>query len=431
MRKTSMMLKVVLVIIVSLGFYFNLMATDAGIRGDGVLLIDNKPVFPIAARSEALDEIPEIADCGFNMILGSGEWKKEHYELAHKKNLFIMAGHHVWATFRGAGKGINVNAREDAVIKTVLLNAKDQSDLSIEEALKRYDSMPGVIGWKIGDEPEVKLTEIVEAGYQIIKSYNPKRIVAPVLCDPAWFGAFINAGDVLIFDRYPLRGSYKKKYLTSLNDVYKFLKKGENIWKHKAVWYMSQLYTPSYWSHVPEEDIELNDLRLENYIGLIAGAKGIIMYHWGCIGQTWTKDENGKKKKVYLPEKQKARQLKIIKDLVSELKQFSPIICNGRPNEEPDIRWTAPGKNGPGPQMTRCIEYDGKQYVLIANCLDEKLEGYIFGPDASHNFRAYDAEVFLGKNSISVSAERPGQPKIVVNPRGCGVVVLTRRKIIK
>lgn len=62
---------------------------------------------------------------------------------------------------------------------------------------------------------------------------------------------------------------------------------------------------------------------------------------------------------------------------------------------------------------------------------DAKLEGVVFGPDPAHNFRAYDADVFLGAADCSITAERPGEPHIYIAPRGAGVFVLRRRPIIR
>ncbi len=399
------------------------------IRSDGTLLVDNKPVFPIGARTEKMQDIEEIAKCGFNLVLGSGEWTAEHYKQANKYNLLIMAGHYAWAHFMGTRKQINLRARGDAVIKNVLKYATDQNNRTIAQALKQFDSLPGVIGWKIGDEPEAKLTEITEAGYEIIKSYNPARIVGPIICDRQWFCSFRNAADVIMVDNYPIRGSYKKKYLSSINETYKRIRRAVEAMKGKAVWYVSPLYPPSYWSLVPAEEFSITDMRLVNYAGIIAGAKGIIMYHWGLLDKAWTKDKSGRKM-IYVDKDKVRKRKQDITLMVQELKKLAPIICDGRVNDEPDIRWISPGRNGSGPQIMRILDYYGKQYVIIINLLDVPLVGKVFGPDPAHNFRAYDASVFIGEKSLSVKSDRPGEPMITVGPRGAGVFVLTRRSII-
>ena len=402
----------------------------AGIRGDGTLLVNGKPVFPVGARTEAVSDLAEIADTGFNLAMGSGEWGAEHYAEADRHGLLIFAGHYVWASFRGTQEAVNLRAREDALVKSLLTAAKDQSGRTLPEALTQFDHLPGVIGWKTGDEPEAKLTELVEIGYEAIKSYNPQRVVGPIICDRQWFGNYRNAADVIIVDNYPLRGTYEKKYHTSINETYRRVKRAVDTMAGKAVWFMPPLYPYSYWSLVPEEEFTLRDLRLVNYAGLIAGAKGIVMFHWGLMDGAWGAGEEGGKLRIAIDEATAKQRLGIVRSLVRELHALGPVICDGRPNDEPDIRWTGPGVNGPGPQLTRVIEYEGRQYLLVMNLLDVPLEGMVFGPDPAHNWRAYDAEVFLGREDLAVTAERPGQPVITVAPRGSGVFVLNRRSII-
>ncbi len=402
----------------------------AMIRSDGTLLVNDKPIFPIGARTEKIDDIKEIAKCGFNLVLGSGEWTAKHYAEAKKYNLMIMGGHYAWAHFMGTRKKINLRARGEAVINNVLKYATDQRNRTLVQTLKQFDSFPRLIGWKIGDEPEAKLTEIVEAGYEIIKSYNPSHIVAPIICDRQWLCNFRNACDVIMIDNYPIRGSYHKKYLTSINETYKRIELAAKVMKDKAVWYISPLYPPSYWSMNPSEEMTLKDMRLVNYAGLIAGAKGIIMYHWGLLDKAWTKDEKGRKM-IFVDRQIIMKRRQNIISMVAELRKLTPIICNGRVNSEPDIRWISPGQNGPGPQIMRVFDYYGKQYVMIINLLDVPLVGRVFGPDPAHNFRAYDADVFLGSDDLKVTSVSPGEPEITVAPRGAGVFVLTRRSIIE
>lgn len=405
--------------------------TRAAIRGDGTLLVNGAPVFPVGVRTEKAEDLAQIAECGFNLVLGSGEWGDEHYAEARKHGLLIMAGHYVWATFRGTDTNINLGVRGDAVVRNLLAHAKDQRGRTIQEALVAFDHLPGVIGWSTGDEPEAKLIELVEAGYEVIKSFNPRHIVAPIVCDRQWNAHFRNASDVLLFDNYPLRGTYDKKYLTSINETNRRLRRAVVAMQGKSVWYLAPMYPGSYWSQIPEEGITLGDQRLAVYAGLIAGVKGVIFYHWGLLDLTWTAGEDGKRTKLGVAAETVEQRLDIMRSLAAELHTLGSIICDGRPNDEPDIRWVAPGRNGPGPQFTRAIEYDGKQYVLLLNLLDVPIEAVVFGPDPAHNFRAYDAQVFLGGHDLSTSVEERGEPRIRVGPRGAGVIALSRRPIIR
>ena len=415
----------------SIGFGVNLRADKANIRGDGTLLVNSKPVFPIGIRTEKAADLKPIAEAGFNMVMGSGEWDTGHYKEANENKLLVLAGHYVWATFTGTQPAINLKTRGNAVVKNLLENAKDQKKRKLAEALKKFDHLPGVIGWQIGYEPEAKLTEIVEAGYEIIKSYNPNHVIGPITCNRQWVGNFRNACDVLLVDNYPLRGNYKKKWATSINETHKRVKCAVEAMKDKAVWYMPPVYPTSYWANVAGNELTLAEMKLPVYAGLIAGAKGLIFFHWGFLDKDFIKDESGKRKIVTVSKDVYNKRLEIMKSLATELNKLSPILCNGRPNDDLDIRWINPGKYGPGPQLTRAIEYDGKQYLFVMNLLNVPIEAKVFGPDAAHNFRAYSAEVFVGKDALSTRTERPGEPTIKIAPLGTGVFVLTRRSLIK
>ena len=179
--------------------------TRAAFRDDGALLVDGKAVFPVGARCERLASVAQIAQARFNLVLGSGEWKREHYDDASTRGLLILAGHHSWLTFRGVPDGIDLKVREETLLKHVARAARDQSQRTIHETLAEFDALPGVIGWCISDEPEAKLSEVAEAGYELFKSNSPGHVVSQISCDPHWFKNFRHAADVLIVDHYPFQ----------------------------------------------------------------------------------------------------------------------------------------------------------------------------------------------------------------------------------
>jgi Beta-galactosidase len=413
--------------------------TRAAIRGDGTLLVDGKPVFPVGVRSEKLHEIDPIAKCGFNLILGSGEWTPAHYAAARKRNLLIMGGHHVWATFRGAKKGIDLTAlEEEGGVEALMKKARDQSNRTIPEVLKTFDHLPGVIGWKIADEPRGSLSQIVGHGYEIIKSHSPNHLVAVMTDKQDWAASFRHSSDLLLLDLFAIRGKdYPHKQAASISDIITRMKTCAKAMEEKTFWYMPQLYPPSAWRPFnTSEELSLGDMRLQVYAGLIAGAKGIVFYHWGVMDKA-KKRENGNTSWIKVSDAILERRTTIVKSAVAELHKLGPILCNGRPNTDPYVRWFAPGKNGPGPQYIRAIEYEGQQYLFVMNLLDQPISAKVYGRNFDSNAYAYDAAVFAGKGNLSTTLEksRPrgkkGAPILTVGPRGAGVFVLTRRSLIK
>ena len=404
-------------------------ATRAALRGDGTLLVNGEPVFPVGVRSEKLDEIEPVARCGFNLILGSGEWTSAHYARAHEEGLIILAGHHVWATFRGAGPGIDLAAiEEEGGVDDLLEKARDQSGRSLPEALRAFDPLPGVIGWKIGDEPRGSLTQIVTHGYEAIKSFSPNHLVAVMTDKQEWAAGFRNACDVMLVDLFALRGiDYPHREAASLSDVHDRVARCVDAMREKTVWYMPQLYPPSAWKPFrPGEELTRTDMRLQVYVGLVAGARGIVFYHWGVLDKARRRDGGDLQWEV-VDDAVLSNRVAVLTSTVEELHRLGPILCDGRPNTDPYLRWIAPGINGPGPQYTRAIEYDGKQYLLVVNLLDAPIAAKVYGRNVDSNLRAYDAAVFSGESDLSVVADTPGEPQITVGPRGAGAFVLTRR----
>ena len=414
-------------------------STTSRIRGDGTLIINGKPVFVIGARAEKLEQVAEVADCGFNLIEGSGEWQRKHYDKAYKRGLFILAGHYVWATFAGTKKGINIQAMDGtwgksaSGINNLLKYGKDQSRRTIEKALKEFDHLPGVIGWKIAEEPRAFLSEIVGRGYEIFKSYNPRHIVSIQHDKWQWFPCFKYYCDVLELDVYALRGDkYPIRYAASILEIYDRTKKALEVFNSKAVWFVAQVQPPSYWKPFnSKEELTLRDYRVQIYAALTAGAKGVIYYHWNMLRKAKRKNKKGGGEYIIVNDKVYRERINIIKKTVKEMHKLGPVIADGTPNNRLYIRWVNPGKNGPGLQLTRTIEYNGKQYLFVVNPLDVPVSAYVFGMNYESVPRAYNGKIFLGKNDLSITTIKPGNLKINIAPRGAGVFAFTRRSIIK
>lgn len=403
-------------------------ATRATIRADGTLLVDDRPVFPVGMHTEDAACIGQVADAGFNLVSGTGEWDAEHYKAAAESELLILGGHYVWATFASfrTGGGIDLRPSEEAGIQNVLAHGRDQSWRMPLDTLRAFDHLPGVIGWRTNEEPEAKLVEYMEYAYEIFKSNSPGHLVVTLSCDPRWFHAFRNTADVLVFDNYPYRGGRGPK--RALLETYEWTREGVEAMEGKAVWLMPQLIPPSRWSLDPEDELSLQQMRLQNYAGLIAGAKGVIMYSYGSFPLVYERDQDGNRASRPASDEVMRQRWDRVSALVGELNELGPMICDARPTQELDIRWTEPGSLGPGPQMTRELDLYGRKYLLVANVLDVPLVGTVYGINGG-NRRAYDASVWLGEGDLSVSAERPGEPTITVAAQGAGVFVLTRRPV--
>ena len=419
-------------LLAALGSASALWADTATIRGDGTMVVDGQPFFPVAFRAEKLEGVKEGIDCGFNMVMGSGEWDRQIYDVANQAGLKIIGGDS-YVHFLGVQEGINLKARETSVIWNFIRHTRDQRRRSVFKQLTEFGKLPGVIGWVTNDEPEAKSTEVCEAAYEVVKSYMPEKLVFTISCDVRWVSGLINTADVLIYDRYLLRGTQPKEraYSNALNSLSDYMEHCVKEWQSKSCWYMPQLYPPSYFSLKKDELLTAADLRQQCYTALIAGAKGLVFYDWGELNYTHYRNKKGEKQSVKLTPEQKAQQLDMLRSIVSEFKSLGEIICDGRVSREAFVMFTAPGKLGPGSIKHRILDYYGKQYILLSNPLDVPLEGVFLGPDMGHNNfqKTFTGRVFAGENDITLGKHKEGMVTFTVAPGGCGVVELTRTSI--
>ena len=419
-------------IIAALGISASAWADNATIRSDGTMVVDGQPFFPVGYRAEKLEGVKEGIECGFNLVMGSGEWDRNIYDVAAQAGLKIIGGDS-YVHFLGVQEGINLKARETSVIWNFVKHTHDQRRRRMIKNLTEFGKLPGVIGYQTNDEPEAKSTEVCEAAYEVVKSYMPEKLVFTISCDVRWVGGLINTADVLIYDRYLLRGTQPahKAYSNALNSLADNMEHCVKEWQSKSCWYMPQLYPPSYFSLKKDELLTAAGLRQQCYTALIAGAKGLLFYDWGELNYTHYRDKNGKQSVKITPE-QKAQQLAMLKEIVSEFKSLGEIICDGRVSREAFVMFTSPGKLGPGSIKHRILDYYGKQYVLLNNPLDVPLKGVFMGPDLGHNNfqKTFTGLVFAGENDITLGKHKDGMVTFTVAPGGCGVVELTRTSIL-
>jgi hypothetical protein len=251
-------------------------------------------------------------------------------------------------------------------------------------------------------------------------------VVITLSCDSRWFFAYRNTCDVLVVDNYPYRGSSRTR--RAITETYDWVRQGVEAMQGKAVWLMPQLIPPSHWSRNPEDELSLTDLRQQHYVGLIAGAKGVIMYSESSFTRVYLRDAEGSATSQKASAEVMARRWADVTAVVAELKTLASILTEGRPTREVELRWLDPGPYGPGPQMTRELDYYGDKYLLVANPLGVPISGQAWGINGG-NRRAYDVTVFAGQDDLKVAAEKPGEPVLTVGPRGCGVFLLKRRPI--
>lgn len=393
------------------------------LREDGTLLINGKPVFPVGIRIEGEGkEHARLAGIGFNMLLGSGAVATpDFYREAARNKLWVIAGHYDWASFttlsRGNKHGVDLYAGDVVGLRKAFgyVNQAGQSPL---EALEAVDSFPSVFAWNTCEEPLPKFVEPLNAMYEVFKANSPDHLVITLLTHPDGFSALKHAGDLAMVDVYPYRGKASLPPILSYEYVKRAIRE-----TGKPVWLMPQLYHPSYFSGVPGEDLTLRQMRQAAYLGLIAGAKGIVLYSYYAYEMRLGKDERPLEPLL-------AERWERLRALVSELTKLGPVICDGRPVEMP-VQWAGSDGTALGLAPTRALEYYGKTYLMVANVSGQTVTGSLRNPSRV-NPNGYELSVFAGARDVGVT-QAPGPDEratVTLAPNGQGVVLLTRRALL-
>lgn len=395
------------------------------IRGDGTLLIDGKPIFPIGIYTATLhgENTAHMAEIGFNMVTTGGDAHDDYFQAAADAGLYILAPHYIWATFRANNPDVDLNKHEDAGF-ALAYGYKNQSNRTIIESLERWDDLPNVIGWALSEEPKASYVEPLEFMHELVKSRSPGHITTMISAEKVWYQHFKNATDVLIVDIYPYRlGDRVQPEIFT----YESVKHAVKVMDGKPVWLMSQggcMWKT--WDDVPP--MTQANYRNQAYLGLIAGAKGYIMFSHPTVSHFEKLDEATT-----------AMQWEKIEVVVSELKKLSPILCDGRVSDEVRLVMKNPGGKGV-PPLSRVLSYDGRFYLLVANIGTESIRMQVLGTNYGHP-NAFTAAKYTGSGGLRVLGGVTGEamqtvndtnrkmelPVIVIEPDSSGVFELTRR----
>ena len=396
----------------------------ATIREDGTLLIDDRAVFPVAICPASYGgNLQHCAEVGFNMVVGSGDVPDEFYDLAAEAGLYVIGGHYVWATFAGHDESMNLFQHEKAGFD-LAFGYRDQSQRRPLETLAKYDKHPAVIGWYVYEEPKANFSEPLEHMYELFKSQAPAHIVTGVSAEKIWYHHFYNTVDVLMVDCYPYRPGKRAQpeILT-----YELTRHAVEVMRGKPVWLMAQGGCQwKNWNEFPPMT-EAN-YRNQALLGLIAGAKGYVLYSYPGVNHFGRLDEQAEQ-----------QQWAKIEKVVAELQKLGPIICDGRVSDHVRIAWKF--ENGRGvPPLTRVLEHYGKHYLLVANIGDKAVEADILGTNYGFPEAFAEVSVFCGSDGLqaqgvqegestqTVNESKTGQfPRIKIEPDSSGVFEIIRR----
>lgn len=396
----------------------------AFIRGDGTLMVNGEAVFPIGIYTATLngEHCADMAEIGFNMVTNGGDAGDDFFKAAADSGLYILAPHYIWATFRANNPDVDLSKHEKEGFD-LAFNYKNQSRQTIVQSLEKWDALPGVIGWYLAEEPKASYSEPLEFMHELVKSRTPGHITTMVSAEKVWYHHFRNATDVLMVDAYPYRPGDRVQPEVVTHEL---VEHAVDVMGGKPVWLMAQGGNMwKNWNDVPPMT-EAN-YRNQAYLGLIAGAKGYIMFSHPTVGHF------GK-----LEKREEARQWRKIKTVVGELNRLAPILCDGRVSDEVRLVWK--DANGKGqPPLSRLLAHDGKFYLLVANIGTTSVTAQVLG--TNYGFPdAFDVKVFTGSKGLQTPGRTAGDasqtvneakkaelPTIVVQPDSSGVYEIIRR----
>ena len=159
----------------------------------------------------------------------------------------------------------------------------------IKDFIRTYKNHPAVYGWYLYDEPEIKkptplAPQFLERIYQAIKEEDKSKPVAIVFADPHKIELFVNAMDVVMWDRYPCMlgeseferlPAYRRDFYTVISIANLHNKKFYNVLQASNEKQSNKRLPSS------------AELRYMFYLSVLAGADGLLFWMYYFSANLW------------------------------------------------------------------------------------------------------------------------------------------------
>ena len=161
------------------------------VTGSQCVVVDGKRFFPVGIYSAGVDDFPELADAGFNLVhtygwegISGNDWGKAWLDAAEKHGLMALVG--LYRPRVRSGKFVDCLPR-----------------------VEQYRSHPALLAWHTMDEPgwekeKDRGDQYMPAAYRFLRKHDPNHPVTAVVCHFADTTRFADAVDVLQADYYPI-----------------------------------------------------------------------------------------------------------------------------------------------------------------------------------------------------------------------------------
>lgn len=291
-----------------------------------IMVVNGKPFFPIGIMGGFIENLPEIADAGFNLTM---RWRgaTTHERVDRNQPVDSEQNKKAVLTYLDAVHKAGLYALETPVkLSDVYMKFRDKewekkypginnevTPIVVEHAKKH----PAVIGYYNYDEPDnfypddpvdsprrLLQQEGVEKWYKKVKELDPHHPVLTLFAVGLKKVKDWNAWDLGCTDHYPMEDHH-------LSNVYKHAHESDHYAKEKGTPY---IFTPLFEKSSGRlRPMNAAEQRAQTYLALIGGAKGILWWEWpASYKQNWEE----------------------IKKLIPEIKLMSPFLLENSPAQE-------------------------------------------------------------------------------------------------
>ena len=245
----------------------------ATIRGDGAILIDGKPFFPIGVYAVCKREFNEM-----NFDKAFADLKAGGFNTAH-----------TYASGRSDNFTEFLTAAEKYGFKLYIASRFGANQMSKEKYLMdvvRERHHPAVLSWYLADDtagycgPE-ELKELHDAIHEVDKAHLTSQADGVGAPDNSRYRGYVNSTDIFLPEIYPVKRDVPSemavpKVISDMKVIQEDLAANGN--PAKSIWPIIQYFDGwSAWERFPTFD----ELRCMSYLCIIHGGNGITWYTYG------------------------------------------------------------------------------------------------------------------------------------------------------
>lgn len=237
----------------------------------------------------------------------------------------------------------------------------------VGELAKELKHKQALLSWYTGDEIELSHLFAAKQNYDAIKKEDDAHPVFQVTNKLNIIPQLLSVTDVIGTDPYPV-GKTSPPNLRQVIDWTGAAVTGAG--SQKAVWQVVQIFNKvAFQSELQEEYMDPSPAHIQNmlYQSIIGGAKGILFYSYHHLW--YGKNSQGK---VAFSEEVYSRRWKEVATIASQFRDIIPVILANDVINTPEVTTD----NG---VICKAWRYEGEEYLMIANTLDQAADIKISG----------------------------------------------------